>query len=65
MEAKYSTLSATEKEKMKGWDNDLLEGRNLERALAGFERIDNFKLKLGSGLILSLLATIKPIKGLQ
>lgn len=50
---------------MKGWDNDLLEGRNLERALAGFERIDNFKLKLGSGLILSLLATIKPIKGLQ
>ena len=40
LETKYKMLATEEKNKIKLWASDLLNGRNLERAMAGFARLD-------------------------
>ena len=40
MEEKYKKLPTEERNKFKQWATDLLEGRNIERAMAGFSRLE-------------------------
>lgn len=41
LETKYKMLTTEEKNKIRQWAADLLEGRNLERAMASFARLDS------------------------
>lgn len=40
MEEKYKRLPTEERTKFRQWASDLLDGRNLDRATAGFSRLD-------------------------
>lgn len=40
LEQKYQKLPIEEQTKIKTWAKELLEGRNLERALEGFSRLE-------------------------